>query len=75
VALVRKGVFLRNLLRLLVTANVVSSSQILVALKMEAIRSSETTVLARVADNIPEDGILYNKVFFMYSHDYSVMER
>jgi hypothetical protein len=43
VTLVRT-VFLRSLLRLLVTANVVPSSPILVTPMMEAIRSSETSV-------------------------------
>jgi hypothetical protein len=50
----------RSVLRLLVTANVISSSPILFALKMEAIHSSETSVLTRVTLlNIPEDGILH----------------
>jgi hypothetical protein len=45
--------------RLLVTTNVVPSSVILVTLMMEAIRSSETSVLTRAARrNITEDRFL-----------------
>jgi hypothetical protein len=39
--------FLRSVRRLLVTANVVPSSPIIVTLMMEVLRSSETSVLAR----------------------------
>jgi hypothetical protein len=47
-----------SVLRLLVTANVVPSSPILVTLMMDAIRSSETSVLIRASRrHIPEDGI------------------
>jgi hypothetical protein len=49
---------LRIVLRLLLTANIVPSSPILVTLEMEAIRSSETSVFTRsILHNIPEDGI------------------
>jgi hypothetical protein len=41
------GTFLRSMHRLLVTANVLSSSPILVSLMMEALRSSDTSVLIK----------------------------
>jgi hypothetical protein len=50
----------RSVLRLLVTANVVSSSPVLFTLMMEAIPFSETSALTRATrHNVPEDGILH----------------
>jgi hypothetical protein len=50
---------LRSVLLLLVTANAVPSSPILVTMMMEAIRLSEMSVLARTAwRNSPENGII-----------------
>jgi hypothetical protein len=47
-----------------VTANILPSSPILVTLLMDAIRSSETSVLTRATRRpIPEDGILYRGIF------------
>jgi hypothetical protein len=49
----------RQVLRLLVTDNVALSSPIFVTLTMEAIRSSESSVLTRATwRHIPEDGLL-----------------
>jgi hypothetical protein len=45
---------------LLVTANVIPNSLLLVTLMMEALHSSKTSVLTRAAQrNIPENGILH----------------
>jgi hypothetical protein len=45
--------FVRSVRRLLVTANVFPSSLILVTLTMEALRSSETSVITRASKNTP----------------------
>jgi hypothetical protein len=52
---------LRSVRLLLVTANVLPSSPILVTLMMQALRSSETSILTRSKrHNIPEYAILYS---------------
>jgi hypothetical protein len=52
-----------DVLQLLVTANVVPTSPILVTLTLEAILSSETSILTRLTHlNIPEEGILHSRL-------------
>jgi hypothetical protein len=56
-------IFLINMFWLLVMANIVLSSPILVTLVMEALRSSVTSVLTRATPrNIPEDGLQVPKM-------------
>jgi hypothetical protein len=55
------------MLQLLVTANVVSSLQIVSTLVMEVTLSSETSVLTRPKQHhIPEDGILVSQLARKY---------
>jgi hypothetical protein len=56
----KNQLFLRSVLQMLVTAVIVRSLSILVALMMEGISSNEISVLTiATRGNVPEDGIFY----------------
>jgi hypothetical protein len=58
-------VFLPSVLQLLVTADVAPTSPILIALMMEAVCSSKTSVLTRATRrNIQKDAILHKLIVF-----------
>jgi hypothetical protein len=63
-----KIAYLRSVRRLLINASVVPFSPILVTLMMEALRTSETSVLIRATrNNIIEDGVLHIAIYLTSS--------
>jgi hypothetical protein len=65
--------YLRSVLQLLVTANVIVSSPILVTLMIEAIGSSQTSVLTRAKwPHIPDNDILHCQFCVLGRHGYYI---